>query len=75
MFVASIVTMNALALIVGVLVCVVTVKAQLPPSSCSGDPCFRPPAAVLPESDGTSEMEAVATLLCFLDCEDSSTEV
>ena len=76
MFAVSTVTMNAvamLALIFGLLVCVA--NAQLPPSSCSGDPCFRPPEAVLPESEGTSEREAVATLMCFLDCEDSNTEV
>ena len=73
MLAASTVTMNVvamLALIFSLLVCVA--NAQLPPSSCNGEPCFSPPEAVLPESEGTSESEALATLMCFLDCEDST---
>ena len=69
-------TMSAvmmLALLLGVFVCMV--KSQLPPSSCSNDPCFHPPMSVLPEGKGTSEGEAIVTLTCFLDCKRSNTEV
>lgn len=48
---------------------------QVSPSSCDEDPCWRPPPAVLPESEGVSEGEAVETLLCSLACEDSTSEV
>ena len=50
-------------------------NAQVSPSSCNEDSCWRPPAAVLPESEGVSEGEAIETLLCSLACEDSTAEV
>ena len=51
------------------------VKGQLQPSSCDGDACWRPPAALLPESEQTTEEEAVVTLSCYLACVDSTAEV
>ena len=67
-------TKAMLALVVlGMFACLA--NASQPPSQCGHGACWRPPAAVLSESEGTSEREALVALFCSLDCVDSSAEV
>ena len=67
-------TKAMLALVVlGIFACLAS--ASHPTSQCGHGACWRPPAAVLPESEGTSEREALVALFCLLDCVDSTAEV
>ena len=42
--------------------------AQLSPTACSNDSCWRPSASARPKSEGMTETAAVAVLRCFLQC-------